>query len=117
NVTSVMPNRMMTTCTRRRGSDPNRLTSYLPLPGPLVRTHGQRLQGQVVVAERGGVEAVHPVAHPVAVRAVVHHHERRLLVDGLLDLVVELLAGGAVQLAAGLVDGVDGRGVTPGAAE
>src|SRR6185437_2239702 len=86
NVTRVMPNSTMTTCTRRRGKEPKRLTSPSPLaslspvppevvpdghggarpaPGRLVLADGQRLQGQVVVAQRSRVEAMHPVPDAV----------------------------------------------------
>src|SRR5215831_17883695 len=100
NVTSVMPSSAMTVWKSRRGSVPKRFTRAAALRG----AHRQRLQGQVVVAERGRVEPVHPVTHAVPVGAVVDHDERGLLVDDLLDLVVHLLPGAAVELAARLGD-------------
>src|SRR6516225_1444421 len=107
NVTSVMPNSAMTVWKSRRGSVPKRFTG-LPLRG----RYRQRLQRQVVVAQRGRVEPVHPVAHAVPVGAVVDDDERRLLVDDLLDLVVHLLPGAAVGLAARLGD--EGVGLAAG---
>src|SRR5450432_2125873 len=96
NVTSVMPNSRMTSCASRRGNEPNRLTGCLPRR--LVLPHRQGFQGQVVVAERGDVEALHPAADAVAVRAVVDDQVGRLRVDDLLDLGVLLGALAAGQV-------------------
>src|SRR3984957_17382329 len=123
NVTSVIPKTMITRCTSRRGSIPKRVTR-LPPPGvgdgwcrSLVRADRQRLQGQVVVAERRHLESVHPVADAVPVRAVVGNDERGLLVHDLLDLVVHLLARGAAELGPGLRDQAVGLRVAPVAVE
>src|SRR2546430_3563446 len=140
-----MPSKTMATCRSRRGNDPKRLTlrsppvppyawptagwvpgrhgGARPAPGTrrpgsaLVPAHRQRLQGQVVVAERGHVEPVHPVPDAVAVGAVVGDDERRLLVDDLLDLVIHVLALAVVQLGSGLVDEAAGLRVAPVAVE
>src|SRR5215472_17536282 len=89
NVTSVMPKMTITRCTSRRGSIPKRFTGRLlqgVLTGarhrllsqgrgdgrrrPLVRVERQRLERQVVVAERSHLEPVHQAAHAVPVGAV-----------------------------------------------
>src|SRR6266487_2812635 len=112
NVTSVIPNSTMTRWARRRGSVPKRLTSAAS-----VRAHRERLQGQLVVAQRGHVEPVDPVADAVPVGAVVDDHERRLLVDDLLDLAVHLLPRGVAALGARLIDQRRGLAVAPVAVE
>src|SRR5580693_10566117 len=113
NVTSVIPSMTMTRWPSRRGSDPKRLTCYR-LSGIADR---QRFQRQVVVAERRHVEPVHPVAHAVAVGAVVGDDERRLLVHDLLDLAVHLLPRAVIELGPGLRDQAVGLVVAPVAVE
>src|SRR6266851_9219766 len=117
-VTRVMPNPIITRCTSLRGSVPKRLTVDLPWRvAELVLADRQGLEREVVVAERGDVEALHPVADPVPVRAVVDDDERRLLIDDLLDLAVERLPVGRVQLEPGLIHQLAGQAAAPVAVE
>src|SRR6266851_1337600 len=117
-VTRVMPNPIITRCTSLRGSVPKRLTADLPWRvAELVLADCQGLEREVIVAERGDVEALHPVADRVPVRAVVGDHERRLLVDDLLDLAVKGLPLCRVQLEPGLIHQLAGQAAAPVAVE
>src|SRR5258708_32392792 len=108
-VTRVMPNPIITRCTSLRGSVPKRLTADLPWRvAELVLADCQGLEREVIVAERGDVEALHPVADRVPGRAVVGDHERRLLGDDLLDLAVNGLPVGRVQCEPGRIPDLAG---------